>query len=565
MKQIHEVRRALVLLGLLSVLVLPVFLLPTEVKAATPVITPIETPSIERTWDDVDLLYPSTFLNSSMVEDEVENLLTSVPELVDVEVIGQSIENRDLLSVRITNEDSPQQKAKTLVVAHHHGRERVTVNVAIYFMQWLVNNYGVDEQITEYIDTQEIYIIPTMNPDSLNYIYNNSDYWLRKNLRPYDDDGDGQIDEDPYEDVNDDGYVTQWEVWRKGPGGSLTFQYQYYEGIDNDGDGEINEDWIGHTDLNRNYATYWGIESYGSSRDPLSQVYCGTSAFSEPETQAFRDFAFQHNFAMAYSLHTGINATYFVTNSVDNWIEGSLYSQMWSDYEDILPAGFNTYLDYPVSESRAFRPAALSGNWGDWMYAQRDCLAPITFEIFRNTTSESESLYYVHEENSTHVIMEWNGIFEYFSPQEPYIEALWLDVMPAFEYLLEQTPRLSITVTNSYLLEQTVTAVLSATCLSPRIGTIERVEAQLLDGTMLNWMPSIDADSSSSAEMYLDFDSVEEGYNVTFRIGNEFSGYHRFLVSFVAAGFIIGPILIGGVTIAVVAFVIIIVYLVRRR
>ncbi|MHA2424914.1 MAG: M14 family zinc carboxypeptidase, partial [Candidatus Thorarchaeota archaeon] len=410
----HELRRAVVLLGLLSVLVLPVFLLPTEVSAATPVITVIETPSIERTWDNVTILYPNQYLNSSMVEEEVQNILSTAPEIVNVEVIGQSIENRDLLSIRITNEDALQQKAKTLVVAHHHGREGVTVNTAIYFMQWLVNHYGLDDQITEYIDTQEIYVIPTLNPDALNYIYNNSDYWLRKNLRPYDDDGDGLIDEDTYEDVNDDGYVTQWEVWTKGPGDTLTFDYQYYEGIDNDGDGEINEDWIGHTDLNRNYATLWGRENYGASRDPLSQVYGGTSAFSEPETQAFRDFALQHSFAMSYSLHTGINATFFVTNSANNWIEASLYSQLWEDYEDLLPAGFNDYLDLSAAENNAARPAALSGGWGDWMYAERDCLAPITFEIFRNATSESEAMYYVLEENSTHVIMEWNGIFEYF-------------------------------------------------------------------------------------------------------------------------------------------------------
>jgi hypothetical protein len=500
-----------------------------------------------------------------MVEEEVDNILSNVPELVDVDVIGSSYENRDILSIRITNEDAPQQKAKTLVVAQHHGREGVTVNTAIYFMQWLVNNYGVDAQITEYIDTQEIYVIPTLNPDALNYIYNNSDYWLRKNLRPYDDDGDGLIDEDTYEDVNDDGHVTQWEVWVKGPGDSLTFEYQYYEGIDNDGDGLVNEDWIGHTDLNRNYATYWGLENYGASRDPLSQVYGGASAFSEPETQAFRDFALQHNFAMSYSLHTGINATYFVTNSVGNWIEGSLYSQMWADYEDILPPGFNDYLDYSTTGNEVARPSALSGGWGDWMYAERDCVVPITFEIFRNATSESEDLYYVHEENSTHVIMEWNGIFEYFSPDEPYIESLWLDLIPAFDYLLEQTPRIEVSTPSAYLLDTTVTATMTVTCLSPRIETVDLVEVQLLNGTMLDWMPSIAADTSLGSEFYLNFDSVADGYNVTIRVGNEFTGYRRFLVSFSADGFGLDPIIIGGVTIAVVAVVIVVIYLIRKR
>jgi len=188
-------KRSLFLFLLISSLGFPLFLTPTEAEALTPVFSVIETSSIERTWDDVSLLYPDQYLNNSMVIAEVDNILTAAPDLVDVNIIGQSYEGRDILSIRITNEGATHQKAKTLLVAHHHGREMVTVNHAIYFMQWLVNSYGEDVQLTEYVDSQEIYVIPTMNPDALDYIFNNSDYWLRKNLRPYDDDGDGLLDD----------------------------------------------------------------------------------------------------------------------------------------------------------------------------------------------------------------------------------------------------------------------------------------------------------------------------------------------------------------------------------
>ncbi|MDF1537641.1 MAG: M14 family zinc carboxypeptidase [Candidatus Thorarchaeota archaeon] len=560
MPKTRGISRVLLLFALLSALVLPSLLMPIEVKAATPIITAIETPSIDRTWEDVSVLYQDTYLNSSMVEDEVENILDSVPELVDV--IGQSYEGRDILSIRLTNEDAPQQKAKTLVVAHHHGREKVTVNTAIYFMLWLVNGYGEDPEITEYLDTEEIYVIPTLNPDALNYIYNYSDHWLRKNLRPYDDDGDGQIDEDPYEDVNDDGYVTQYEVWTKGPGDQLNYQYAYYEGIDNDGDGEVNEDWIGHTDLNRNYDSFWSFDQ-GSSPDPLSQVFKGTTPFSEPETQVFRDFALQHRFGMAYSLHTGINATYFPTNSVGNWEEGALYTLIWDDYETILPPNFNYYLDYSAVANSPARPAVLSGSWDNWMYSERDCLAPITFEIFNNATSEAEELYYISEENSTHVIMTWNGIYEYFSPDEPYIEALWEELIPSFEYLLEQTPRISVNLQGSSIQNNQVHTSIIATCLSPRIETIDNIEVQLLDGTVLDWIPPVESDTSLSSEVQLEFASVVEGENATIRVGNEFAGYHRFVISFVA-GIALDPLVIGGITIALVAVVIVVVYLIRR-
>lgn len=537
--------------------------MPIEVEAVVPIFTPMETPSLERTWDDVSLLYPNQYLNSTMVEEEIENIQSIAPDLIDVEVIGPSYEGRDLLSVRVTNEAATQQKAKTLLVAHHHGREMVTVNHAIHFIQWLVNSYGEDSQLTEYVDTEEIYVVPTVNPDALDYIYNTSDYWLRKNLRPYDDDGDDLIDEDMYEDVNDDGYVTQYEVWAKA-GSQLTFQYAYYEGIDNDGDGQLNEDWIGHVDLNRNYDANWGIESGGSSHDPLSQVFCGTAPFSEPETQAFRDFALQHRFGMAYSLHTGINATYFVTNTTGNWIESSLYSQMFQDYEEILPPDFNYYIDYAAKANAQARPAILSGGWDEWMYHERDCLAPITFEIYNNATSESEELYYIHEDNSTHRIMGFNGIYEYFSPVESYIHKLWDELVPAYEYLLEQTPRITVSFNSGAVQNTAVLANMVTTCLSPRLETIDDIEVRLLDGALLDSIPSIDADTSFSAPITLDFTSAQVGENTTIKVGNEFTGYAHFLVSF-TEGIFIDPLLIIGATIGIIAVVVIIVYGMKKR
>ncbi len=556
-------KRTIILFSLLSALVLPAFLMPIEVEAVVPIFSPIEPPSIERTWGDVELLYPDQYLNTSMVEEEIENIQSTAPDLVDVEVIGQSYEGRDLLCIRITNEAATQQKAKTLLVAQHHGREMVTVNHAIYFLQWLVNGYGEDVQLTEYVDTEEIYVIPTMNPDALDYIYNTSDHWLRKNLRPYDDDGDGLVDEDMYEDVNEDGYVTQYEVWTKA-GGQLTFQYAYYEGIDNDGDGQLNEDWIGHVDLNRNYDANWGSESGGSSHDPLSQVFCGTAPFSEPETQAFRDFAMEHRFGMAYSLHTGINATYFVTNFAGNWIEGSLYSQMFQDYSEILPSDFNYYIDYAAKANTVARPSILSGGWDEWMYHELDCLAPITFEIYNNATSESEALYYIHEDNSTHRIMAFNGIYEYFSPVESYIHRLWEELLPAYEYLLEQTPRITVSFNSGSIQDAVVSANMVTTCLSPRIKTIDDIQVQLLDGTELDSILSIQADTAFSGPVTLEFPSAQVGENATIKVGNEFTGYIHFVVSF-SEGIFIDPLLIGGVTIAIVAVVIVLVYVMKKR
>ena len=75
--------------------------------------------------------------------------------------------------------------------------------------------------------------------------------------------------------VNPDGHqysVTSQRLWRKNRR--------------NNGDGTFG------VDLNRNYGHQWG--GPGSSGDTFSDIYRGRSAFSEPETQAVRDFLQAH-------------------------------------------------------------------------------------------------------------------------------------------------------------------------------------------------------------------------------------------------------------------------------
>jgi carboxypeptidase T len=62
-------------------------------------------------------------------------------------------------------------------------------------------------------------------------------------------------------------------------------------------------------DLNRNYGYQWGYDDIGSSPDSNSDTYRGSGPFSEPETQAIRDFVTAHQFvvSLSYHLEDGIN------------------------------------------------------------------------------------------------------------------------------------------------------------------------------------------------------------------------------------------------------------------
>ena len=505
---------------------------PTNVNAKknTLEIQRLFTDSIDRTWEDITLLYDNHFHNSSQVQEEIDRFHTLVPELIDMEVIGQTFWGKNIISLCITNELRTNQKAKTLVVGHHHGREQISVETALRFIIYLLNSYGVNDTITEFIDTQEIYVIPALNLDALDLVVDGKNYWLRKNVRPFDDDGDLFLDEDPLEDVNGDGVVSGFDVYAKN--GDLEYLYSYYEGIDNDGDGLINEDMVGYTDLNRNYDSYWR-DGRSWSPDTQSEIFPGHAPFSEPETCAFRDFALNHSFAMSYSLHSGINATLFTENEV-GWAEPTLYWNMVLDYRKILPSSFTEiYSVYNEKHTPQADSAIMAGTWDTWLYFERDCLAPITFELYHNASSDSPDVNIIIEDNSTHLIIEFKDIYGYFTPDKEYINDLWYDVFPGFDYLLDNTPRLHIVVeeVSAGLMEgDQIFLSFECTNLSPRIRTIDTVNVLTKEGDFLSIGKQIFADEVKTIDSVfeLPYDLINNSYEI--KIGNEFVGYYHYLI-----------------------------------
>lgn len=516
----------------------------------------VTTGSASRTWAAVSLLYPSHFHDFAELDQEIDHFAAQAPQLIDVEVIGQSYEGRDIVCLRLTNELSGEQKAKTLVVAHHHGREQITIEMALRFLLHLLNGYGVDPAITSYLDTEEVYVIPSLNPDALDRVVDGGNHWLRKNLRPFDDDGDGRFDEDSPEDVNGDGWIAGYDVYRKS-GASLIYQSTFYEGIDNDGDGRINEDPEGLVDINRNYGAYWGGVP-GSSGYPADEDYRGSAGFSEPETRVLRDFASNHRFGMAYSIHSGINATYFPTDLYGYWVNPTLFSPVYSDLDALLPSGFNTYqsLASAGGPPRRLLESGQCGMWEDWMYSQRNTPLPITFELFHDASVDEPSAFTTVVNNATHVVYRWNGIYGYFNPPSSHIDALWSDVLPAFDYLLATTPRLSVQLQSALSQGSSLVVTVNVQCLSARLGSRDFVYVSTEDGTLAHTAPVI----AAGAGAVVVFSVPATGPQQVVRIGNEYTGYVRLVVSGLSGYALIA---VAGLTIAVVAAVI--VYVVRRR
>lgn len=96
----------------------------------------------------------------------VKLAVSKFPQLAQMTSIGKSIKGRDLWTVKIsknvrTNDNRPEFK----YIANMHGDEIIGRELMVLLIEDLLSNYGKDAFITQLVDTTQIYIMPSMNPD----------------------------------------------------------------------------------------------------------------------------------------------------------------------------------------------------------------------------------------------------------------------------------------------------------------------------------------------------------------------------------------------------------------
>ncbi|MFC4003089.1 M14 family metallopeptidase [Prauserella oleivorans] len=145
--------------------------------------------------------------------------------------VGESFEGRALHLVKISDHvERDEAEPEVLFTCNQHAREHLTTEMCLHIVQRFTDSYGHDPVVTQFVDSREIYVIPTVNPDGAEY----------------------------------DIAGGRYQGWRK----------------NRQGEG---------TDLNRNWGHRWGCCG-GSSGHEGSETYRGTAAFSAPETKAVADF-----------------------------------------------------------------------------------------------------------------------------------------------------------------------------------------------------------------------------------------------------------------------------------
>jgi len=213
----------------------------TEVRALRALGFPVEpVPAAPSTGGVSTFDFPSrdaAYHNYAELTAEVNAVVTAFPSIASQRVLGRTYQGRNIVGIKISdNVGTDENEPEILYDANHHAREHLTVEMALYLLHLFTDNYAADARIRNIVNSREIWIIPSVNPDGSEY----------------------------------DVATGSYRSWRKNrqPNSGSSF--------------------VG-TDLNRNYSFRWGCCG-GSSSNPSSATYRGPVAFSAPEAQVVRDF-----------------------------------------------------------------------------------------------------------------------------------------------------------------------------------------------------------------------------------------------------------------------------------
>jgi hypothetical protein len=280
--------------------------------------------------------------------------------------------------------------------------------------------------------------MPKVNPDGSDHYITKPD-GMRSVVRPFDDDDDGQADEDPPDDLNGDGYITQMRIrddngtMRTSPEdprlmisrdqGKDTAQWKgewkvMSEGIDNDNDGRFNEDGTGGIDINRNFPELWLPAPYSTNPGPYP--------LSEVESRALADYLLSlPNLTGLINYHmTGNVAVYPPSSLRTDPITGDVVRQPYSDELTYRRFGNKSRelidnVKVQVFKIHGASPASWHGSiWGvyvDWAYYRLGIfsfifefgITPGATDIFPSRGKQTEIIRWSDENMEGKLFVDW--------------------------------------------------------------------------------------------------------------------------------------------------------------
>lgn len=246
------------------------------------------------------LIAQSGYLEYNQLSNKLKELAKS-PN-VKLESYGKSYSNKDLWVLKLGDSAKPA----ILIVAGIDGRHQAGTIAAISMAEKLL---GVDS-LTQLLKSKSVYIIPNANPDAMDAFFSAVKFEKSGNARPTDDNRNGKIGDDGFNDLNNDGLITLVRVETQAGDHIISDKDARLmvkadaskeqkgthiilsEGIDDNKNGLFNEDYSNGVNIDRNFAFDY----------PYFKEHSGEYASSENEVRTLMDFLSANT-----NIHTVIN------------------------------------------------------------------------------------------------------------------------------------------------------------------------------------------------------------------------------------------------------------------
>jgi hypothetical protein len=198
-----------------------------------------------RSWDE-----------AGGIRDELYDIAQHNALTTKLEVIGHSVGGREIIALKVTRNArtvADGTRPAALYISLQHAREWISVEVNRRLLHDFVDNYGKNADITNLVNTRELWFVLVSNPDGYQFTFDSERLW-RKNLR----------------DNNSDGQIT------------------VADGVD----------------PNRNWPEHWNWDTEGSATLQSDETYRGPGPVSEPETQAMKALLDRIKFKYMVNYHS---------------------------------------------------------------------------------------------------------------------------------------------------------------------------------------------------------------------------------------------------------------------
>jgi len=299
----------------------------------------------------------STVYTFEMMQEDILTLCTDYPDRLTYNVLGTSIDGRELYEVVLGN---PNAEQHIMLQASIHGREYMNTQLVMRMLEYYAVYYDeADYMGTSYRELFEktaFHVVPMANPDGVtisqlgvtglnNFAYGNYIYECYER-----DKATLVMETDSYGEPNWVDYYKDSKFSRKPGEREITFEE--YQSI-----------WKANvmgTDLNNNFDAGWDTIDLKSM--PAYSGFKGHYPVSEPETFALQELALSRDFLCFISYHSRGQLIYYDVNG--NSTANSARSEKFANFME-------SAIKYqPSNTQRAY--GVNLGGFGDWIQLSLD-------------------------------------------------------------------------------------------------------------------------------------------------------------------------------------------------